>query len=265
MGMTYRRSISGVRKDLVRGENILGNLHCTIKYSPRNNIVIMDNKPTNNKKRMLTISKQIRVNVDKKWSDICRIYDVNTTLEALVSFLDLNPDTIVYLDSPSENKRQAVKPKSINIDNSKNGPKFVDMDNVRPDTFGINENVQKTSEQNFIMIGNLKNVKPTEETSQQSPEFVEMGQILSSTSKKIDVNTAEAPELSILPGINIVMAKKIIEYRNLNGKFKNVDEFIKVAGIKEHFISKVKSMIILGNDEKTDNHPTDYDGRIVDF
>ncbi|MBD5403361.1 helix-hairpin-helix domain-containing protein [bacterium] len=91
-----------------------------------------------------------------------------------------------------------------------------------------------------------------------------MSEALDVGPNKIDINTADAAAISILPGINIVGAKKIVEYRDLNGLFKNVDDFIKVSGVKEHFIEKIKTMVFAGKPEVKQNNDEDY-GRIVDF
>jgi competence ComEA-like helix-hairpin-helix protein len=264
MNWSYRRSISEVRKDLVKGPNIIENVNCTIKYHEKNNIVIMDNIPVNKKKRMMTVSKTGGVNVDKKWSDICRIYDTNTTLDTLIAFLDLDINNLVYLEVPSTTKAP-VLPKQVNIDNTKTGAKLVNMDNVTPDSFGVDGSKSNVAPEKFVNLDNLDSAKPTQERQQQEPNFVEMGEVLTSSSQKINVNAVEAPELSMLPGINIVIAKKIIEYRNKNGQFKNVDEFIKASGVKEYFVPKIKAMITLEAENKPNDNGTDYEGRIVDF
>ena len=46
---------------------------------------------------------------------------------------------------------------------------------------------------------------------------------------------------------------------------KDADDFIKVANVKEHFISKIKSMIVIGEPKKADNGDDDDQGRIVDI
>lgn len=48
---------------------------------------------------------------------------------------------------------------------------------------------------------------------------------------KININTATAQELAELPGIGLIMAERIIEYRENIGKFKTTDELKKVKGI----------------------------------
>ena len=61
------------------------------------------------------------------------------------------------------------------------------------------------------------------------------------------------------------MAKKIVEYRNLNGSFKSEDEFLKIAGVKNIFVNKIKSMIIINETKHTPEIDTDNNDRIVDF
>ena len=49
--------------------------------------------------------------------------------------------------------------------------------------------------------------------------------------KKVDINTADAATLESLSGIGEAKAKAIIEYREKNGKFKNLDDLSNVPGI----------------------------------
>lgn len=63
------------------------------------------------------------------------------------------------------------------------------------------------------------------------------------TVKKININKADAKTLQMLDGIGEAKAKAIIEYRNANGKIKNLAELSKVSGIGESTLEKVKSAI----------------------
>ena len=50
-----------------------------------------------------------------------------------------------------------------------------------------------------------------------------------SSSKKVNINTATQEELDPLPGIGPSIARKIIEYREQNGKFSNIEDIKEVS------------------------------------
>ena len=56
----------------------------------------------------------------------------------------------------------------------------------------------------------------------------------------VNVNTASARELEALPGIGEVLAQRIIDYRNAHGSYSSVDELIRVKGIGEKTLAKLK-------------------------
>ena len=139
------------------------------------------------------------------------------------------------------------------------------MNNVRPDTFAEGSAIANKGSEHFVNMENIQEAPKTIERQVDAPEFVEMGEVLSKESKQIDVNNATASEISILPGINIVMAKKIVEFRDTNGLFKNEEDFFKIANVKEHFIPKIKAMIKFGNKPTPKNDDDNDEGRIIDF
>ena len=65
--------------------------------------------------------------------------------------------------------------------------------------------------------------------------------------ENIDVNTCSESDLEKLPVISSALAKKLIDYRNSNGGFKDVDEFFSVAALKPHFAVQLRDKIICSN------------------
>ena len=56
----------------------------------------------------------------------------------------------------------------------------------------------------------------------------------------VNINTASKRQLEALPGIGEVLAQRIIDYRSANGPFSSVDELVKVKGIGEKTLAKIK-------------------------
>lgn len=61
----------------------------------------------------------------------------------------------------------------------------------------------------------------------------------------ININTANAAELTFLPGIGEAKAKKIIDYRNSHGPFKTIEEIKNVSGIGESTFENIKPYITI--------------------
>ncbi|MCF0114556.1 MAG: ComEA family DNA-binding protein [Erysipelotrichaceae bacterium] len=61
----------------------------------------------------------------------------------------------------------------------------------------------------------------------------------------ISINTATLEQLITLPGIGEATALKIIEYRDTNGLFQNLEDIMKVKGIGEAKYAKLQGYITL--------------------
>lgn len=63
--------------------------------------------------------------------------------------------------------------------------------------------------------------------------------------KIVRINTATIDQLDILSGIGPAMAQRIIDYRETNGGFKNVEELKLVSGIGDKLFEKIKDDVAL--------------------
>ena len=59
----------------------------------------------------------------------------------------------------------------------------------------------------------------------------------------VNLNTATAAQLEVLPGIGARTAERIVEYRQKNGGFKKIEELMNVRGVGEKSFLNLKPLI----------------------
>ena len=64
-----------------------------------------------------------------------------------------------------------------------------------------------------------------------------------SGSSKININTAKLEELQNIPGVGPSIAQAIIDYREENGKFMNIEDIKSVSGVGESKYKKMEEYI----------------------
>jgi competence protein ComEA len=62
----------------------------------------------------------------------------------------------------------------------------------------------------------------------------------------MDLNTASASELDLLPGIGPALAQRIIEYRGKHGGFKTIEELKQVPGIGPKKLEAIRDRVTVG-------------------
>ena len=63
---------------------------------------------------------------------------------------------------------------------------------------------------------------------------------------RIDINTASAEQLQLIPGIGEVLAQRIIDYRTEHTAFTTVEELMEISGIGQVKFAQMKPYVKVG-------------------
>ena len=66
---------------------------------------------------------------------------------------------------------------------------------------------------------------------------------VSEKEQALDLNTATQAELEELPGVGPVMAQRIVQWRERNGRFSDVRELREIEGIGEKVFAKISALV----------------------
>lgn len=101
---------------------------------------------------------------------------------------------------------------------------------------------------------NIAIVKDNADLSQINPQtilkdkdIIIVPSINENTFEKVSINNASKEMLCTLNGIGESIANRIIEYRNENGLFQNIEDLMEVKGIGQAKFEKIKDYIKLWN------------------
>ncbi len=67
----------------------------------------------------------------------------------------------------------------------------------------------------------------------------------------VDLNSATQSELESVKGIGPAKAKQIVEYRQKNGAFKNLDALADVKGFGKASVAKLKGVLVVAGESKS--------------
>ena len=92
----------------------------------------------------------------------------------------------------------------------------------------------------YIQRASVKQIEYYENTVVRSFSFPEETQ----AELRVNVNTADINELTLLPGIGESRARDIIEYRTEYGKFTSPEDLLKIRGIGENTLEGILPYIV---------------------
>jgi competence protein ComEA len=71
------------------------------------------------------------------------------------------------------------------------------------------------------------------------------GSLAAEASGVVNINTADSEELSLLPRVGPTVAQRIVDFRQENGRFQNLEDLMLVRGIGEKTFELMKPYITL--------------------
>lgn len=108
----------------------------------------------------------------------------------------------------------------------------------------------------FVLLGTTNNktsltsyTAPTKEITDNNQEGrISDPQVTGTSTQRaltININKDNAETIALLPGIGEATAQKIIDYRNANGEFKNLEDIKNVEGIGDQTFENIKEFIVI--------------------
>ncbi len=182
----YKYSYRLVPKEFVKDKYTLINNHCIVKYSPNEKLSVQDNytKEQRREKRIFTIYKYKSAPVDKCWDEICNIFNAYTYFDSLAAMVSKSTPIKIKLVPTTFDVNEEVKPHApeeeiasttqeqvnndVNTDtkvkpSSKTvNTEFISMDEIRPDTYGIDNPETSARDEYFVDLDSIKKVNPQE-------------------------------------------------------------------------------------------------------
>jgi len=74
---------------------------------------------------------------------------------------------------------------------------------------------------------------------------LDVGDVATSGIEKVNINSADINQLSMIKGIGSKKAQAIIDYRTMNGNFTALEELTKVKGIGKSTLKKILPFLTL--------------------
>ena len=215
-------------------------LYLNINKEPKNNTKLIDILPKKKEINNNIVSSNIKVDIKGAVKNP-GVYEVSSKsnvsdLIELAGGLNKNASTsninlsriledqmVIKIYTASE-----LKKKSIENSISECVCKDVDITNCLDN--GI---IKQNGENINVTSSDLSNNKNTSNTSDEFKSSI------------ISINTATKEELMSISGIGESKALAIIEYRNVNGNFKSIEDIKNVTGIGDSLFEKIKEYITI--------------------
>lgn len=216
-------------------ENIFGSLtlsnkFCSLNINKTTDTIICISKEYDafGKCMMLTAKNFSPIDVDEYFDMMCGVFGYNTKYNDVYNSLRAHAyiSESVYSSRPVEDKLSPAR--NLQHPQSVVARKYTETKNT-PDS--------GESSSNVIPFDSKRKAEKDIELNKEVRDFIDL------TDGLTDVNNASEAELTALPGISVIVAKKIIQFRESHRPFRSVDDFIETMKIKPHFAKQLKNLV----------------------
>ncbi len=128
------------------------------------------------------------------------------------------------------------------------------------------------SAQDQRSVTNHEPARPSEFAATQSSDWKRQPDDVAATSNsassatsptpKIDLNNSSEQEISSLPGIGLIIAKRTVMLREERGGFHSIEEFGQALNLKPHIVERIRPLVVVSPRQPGSSGTT---GRVVDF
>lgn len=187
--------------------------------------------------------------VDEKWNSISQKSYAKTNGKIVVDVAgEVNNPGVVTLDEGARiiDAINAAGGETEHADTSYINLAYILEDGVRLYIPNYDE-VKDSLAENKIDNESIKNESIMSDPGGQSiiQDDVTLAKSQNSKQSKVNINKASMEELKTLPGVGDTVAKAIIDYRDKNGKFKNIEDLKNVNGIGNSKFNNLKDLITI--------------------
>lgn len=123
-------------------------------------------------------------------------------------------------------------------------PQVVEKPTVDP---AVEEELTALREQNTLLRKQIEQVNQARVAGKSSSKAASSAVAKEKSNQKqsglININTADQKSLESLPKIGPAIASRIIDYRNVNGSFKSIEEIKNVKGIGDKTFEQIRDLI----------------------
>jgi competence protein ComEA len=196
---------------------------------------ILKKEVNNEQKQQEVIIKQVQVDI-KGAVNSPGVYTL-TENSRVKDVIELAAGLNKYADTSYINLSKKIYDEMVIIINTKK--EIIDYkNNVSNIPEVLDKLITNTNNDSLIPKEAISIVNPIENNNSNTTNS-------SINTSKISINNADSTLLQTLPGIGEMKANDIINYRNNNGGFKQLEDLKKVSGIGEATFAKIKDYITL--------------------